>query len=56
MKEKSPLRNLFFETASMLGKGGIEPERYSNWDLNFPEICFLAKFSICNWKFTDCIC
>jgi hypothetical protein len=28
----------------MLGKGEFEPERYSNWDLKFKEICFLEKF------------
>jgi hypothetical protein len=36
--------------------GEVEPERYSNRDLKFKEICFLTKFGICNWKFTGCIC
>jgi hypothetical protein len=48
MWEKSPLRNLFLRTASMLGKGVVEPERYRNRDLKFKEICFLTKFGICN--------
>jgi hypothetical protein len=48
MSEKSRLRNLFFRTASMCGKGEVEPERYSNRDLKLKEICFLTKFGICN--------
>jgi len=43
MWEKSARRNLFFETASMWGKGAVEPERYSNRDLGFSEICFLRN-------------
>jgi hypothetical protein len=43
MWEKSARRNLFFETASMWGKGAVEPERYSNRDLGFWEICFLRN-------------
>ncbi len=46
--EKSLERNLFFGTASMWRKGEVEPERYSNRDLKFKEICFLTKFGICN--------
>ena len=32
MWEKSPLRNLFLRTASMLGKGVVEPKKYRNRD------------------------
>ena len=56
MQEKSLQRNLFLRSASMCGKGEVEPERYSNRDLKFKEIHFLTKFSICNWKFTGSIC
>jgi hypothetical protein len=48
LRKGTGYRNLFLRTASMVVKTLFGSEKYKNWDLKSSEICFLAKFGICN--------